>query len=41
MDQYFAHQQYATAITYALASIIGTYLLVFVAHEALKNRWVK
>jgi CrcB protein len=41
MDQYFAHQQYGTAITYALASIIGTYLLVFVAHEALKNRWVK
>jgi CrcB protein len=40
VDQYFAHAQYSSAIAYTVASLLGTYLLVVVTHEALKNRWV-
>lgn len=40
VDQYFAHAQYSNAIAYTVASLLGTYLLVVVTHEALKNRWV-
>ena len=40
VDQYFAHEQYSTALAYTLASLLGTYLLVVVTHEVLKNRWV-
>lgn len=41
LDQYFAHGNVASAIGYTAASLIGTYILVFVTHETLKNRWVK
>jgi CrcB protein len=41
MDQYFQAHNYSSALTYALASLLGTYIIVLVTHEALKNRWVK
>jgi len=41
IDQYFQEQNYASALIYSLASLIGTYIIVFVTHEALKNKWVK
>ena len=41
MDQYFKAHNYGSAITYSLASLLGTYLVVLVTHESLKNHWVK
>ncbi len=41
IDQYFQVHNYGSALTYALASLLGTYLIVLVTHEALKNKWVK
>ena len=40
MDEYFQAHNYGSALTYALASLIGTYIIVLVTHEALKNKWV-
>lgn len=41
MDEYFRAHNYGSALTYAVVSLIGTYIIVLVTHEALKNRWVK
>ena len=41
MDQYFQSHNYGSALSYATASLLGTYLIVLVTHEALKNKWVK
>ncbi len=41
MDQYFEKSNTGEAITYALASLLGTYLLVFVTHELLEKKLVK
>ena len=41
LDEYFSHGNIASAIGYASASLFGTYILVFVTHQTLKNRWVK
>ena len=40
MDQYFQAHNYGSALSYAIASLLGTYIVVFVVHEALKNKWV-
>jgi CrcB protein len=41
MDQYFEKSNTGEAITYALASLLGTYLLVFITHELLEKKLVK
>ena len=41
MDQYFENRSISSAIIYALASLLGTYILVFITHELLERKLVK
>ncbi len=41
MDQYFERGSESVAITYAVASLLGTYILVFITHELLERKLVK
>ena len=41
IDQYINAHDYHTIVTYALASIVGTFILVFVANNFLENRFAK
>ena len=41
MDQYFENRNLSSAIIYAVASLLGTYILVFAAHELLEKKLVK
>jgi fluoride ion exporter CrcB/FEX len=41
IDQYFENHSIGSAITYALVSLLGTYILVFVTHELLEKKLVK
>jgi len=41
IDQYINTQNYHTIVTYALASIIGTFILVFVTNDFLEKRFAK
>ena len=41
MDQYFENRSISSAIVYAVASLLGTYILVFITHELLEKRLVK
>ncbi len=41
MDQYFETGRTTTAVIYAVTSIIGTYILVFITHELLERKLLK
>lgn len=41
IDQYLNDHNYHSIIEYALASLIGTFILVFATSEFLDNRWAK
>jgi len=41
MDQYFEHNSITSAIIYAVASLLGTFILVFSTHELLERKLVK
>jgi fluoride exporter len=41
MDQYFENRNLSSAIIYAVASLLGTYILVFATHELLEKKLVK
>ena len=41
MDQYFETGSTTTAIIYAVASLLGTYFLVFFTHELLERKLLK
>ena len=40
IDRYFAIHDYASALSYTAASLIGTYILVVITHELLKKKLV-
>ena len=40
VDRYFAVHDYTSALSYAAASLIGTYILVLITHELLKKKLV-
>ena len=41
MDQYFERSSITEAIVYAVASLLGTFILVFSTHELLERKLVK
>jgi hypothetical protein len=41
IDQYFETGGIRSAIIYAVASLLGTYILVFTTHELLEKKLVK
>ena len=41
VDQYIAHNNFAAAMEYTLASILGTYILVYATNEFYKVRILK
>ncbi len=41
MDQYFNDGKINSAIAYALASLVGTYLLIFAVNEIYRTKLVK
>ncbi len=41
MDQYFESTHANSAIIYAVASLLGTFILVFATHELLEKKLVK
>ena len=41
IDQYINNHDYTSLVTYALASLIGTFILVLATSEVLDRRWSK
>ena len=41
IDQYLNVNNYHSLISYALASLLGTFILVFIVNEYLDSRWAK
>lgn len=41
IDQYLNANNYHALISYALASLLGTFILVFIVNEYLDSRWAK
>lgn len=41
IDQYLNANNYHALISYALASLLGTFILVFIVNEYLDARWAK
>jgi len=41
IDQYFETGGIRSAVIYAIASLLGTYILVFTTHELLEKKLVK
>jgi CrcB protein len=41
IEQYFNDGKVSSALIYALASLVGTYILVFATNEFFKTRWSK
>ena len=41
IDQYLNANNYRAVISYALASLLGTFILVFVVNQYLDSRWAK
>lgn len=41
IDQYLNANNYHSLISYALASLLGTFILVFIVNEYLDSRWAK
>ena len=41
IDQYLNSNNYQSLISYALASLLGTFILVFVVNQYLDSRWAK
>ena len=41
IDQYLNANNYRSVISYALASLLGTFILVFVVNQYLDSRWAK
>ena len=41
IDQDFNSHNYHAVLTYALASLLGTFILVFATYEILEKRWSK
>jgi CrcB protein len=41
IEQYFNDGKVSTALIYAMASLVGTYILVFATNEFFKTRWAK
>lgn len=41
VDQDFISHSYHSMVSYALASLVGTFILVFITNELLDTRWSK
>jgi len=41
IDQYLSNGNIHSVLTYSLASLVGTYILVFATNEILHTKWVR
>jgi len=41
IDQYLSNGNIHSVLTYSLASLVGTYILVFATNEMLHTKWVR